>query len=59
MFNEVINLLLLLKQSYLYLAVFEILVYYLDNDMFFLTDIWLLHGQLWAILKGKSSPTWC
>ena len=25
----------------------------------FLTAIWLTHGQLWAILKGKASLTQC
>ena len=26
---------------------------------FFLTAIWLTHGQLWAILKGTASLTRC
>ena len=25
----------------------------------FLTSIWLLHGQLWAIIEGAASLTWC
>ena len=31
----------------------------IDSLIIFLTAIWLPHGQLWSILKGTASPTWC
>ena len=31
----------------------------IELNFFFLTAIWLTHGQLWAILKGTASLTRC
>ena len=43
----------------LYLTL-EDLMYYLDTlKGFFLTAIWLPHGQLWAIIGEEASLTQC
>ena len=40
--------------KHLNISVFSIFFFF-----FFLTAIWLTHGQIWAILKGTASLTRC
>ena len=37
----------------------DIFFFFFFKVLIFLTAIWLSHGQLWAILKGTASLTWC